>query len=176
MLVAQGLQLGGFHQAVEPKCWRMYLALMAGGLTGLLAGNALAPLVDQATFQRWLVLFLIAGGMLMLCDGNPLLSKLAALLVGLAAVATASVPAILHCWRRALESETWQRQHSIQLAGEAPSWSPLQEAGWTPMLSVADAGMQHHKRRLSGEAPGMMLHAGQQRPRVLSHISDSNDP
>jgi uncharacterized membrane protein YfcA len=180
MLVAQGLLLGGFHQAVEPKCWRMYLSLMAGGLAGLLVGNALAPLVDQATFQMWLVLFLVAGAMLMLCDGNPFLSKLSALLVVAAAVTTVVVPAILCGWRRGLEN--WQQHHSVQLVGpddavlSPMSRSSSEEAGWTPMLGVDGAG--NHNKRLSREgAPGMMLHAGQQRPRVLSHVSDhSSEP
>merc|ERR1711862_619757 len=57
MLLTQGSLLS-LRQDLSPRCWPMYLALMTGGLVGLGLGNALAPRVDQATFQSWLLLFL----------------------------------------------------------------------------------------------------------------------
>ncbi|CAK9051996.1 Probable UDP-glucose:glycoprotein glucosyltransferase A (Developmental gene 1109 protein) [Durusdinium trenchii] len=84
MLPAQGLMLG-FHdwQAAD---WPIYLALMMGGLTGLLAGNRLAERVDAKAFHRWLLLFLVAGGLLMLTSGSPRLSQWSAAFVVLSAL------------------------------------------------------------------------------------------
>jgi len=66
--------------------WPTYLALIFGGLLGLLAGNQLAEKVDGTAFHRWLLLFLAAGGLLMLSSGNPVLSGCFAALVAVSAL------------------------------------------------------------------------------------------
>lgn len=85
MILAQGLMLGFDHQ-MDIADWPIYLALMSGGLLGLLVGNQLAEKIDGAAFHRWLLLFLIAGGLLMLSSGNAVLSECSAGLVVLSAI------------------------------------------------------------------------------------------
>mmetsp|Transcript_477 Transcript_477/g.1424 ORF Transcript_477/g.1424 Transcript_477/m.1424 type:complete len:335 (-) Transcript_477:73-1077(-) len=128
MIFVQGLILG-FNNELSLDCWPLYVALMTGGLAGLGIGNMLARHVDQATFQRWLLLFLIAGALLMLCSGVEWLSAVAASFVVLAGVLVALAPLL--------------PAHGCLVCGQLlPLWksrAELYEAARTPMVEKAAA-------------------------------------
>ncbi|CAE7226189.1 VPS52, partial [Symbiodinium sp. KB8] len=94
MLLSQGVLLGLDDGQLHAENWPIYVSLMFGGIVGLLVGNRLAEKVDAAAFQRWLLLFLLAGACLMLSSVNAVLSTGAAFLVFLAAVLVLVVPSL----------------------------------------------------------------------------------
>jgi len=91
MVATQGSMLG-LRADLRPECWSVYLALVVGGLTGLALGNSAALRVDAAAFDCWLLLFLGAGALLMLCSGYAALKNAAAIAVAFAALAVALGP------------------------------------------------------------------------------------
>lgn len=94
MMLSQGVLLGLDDGQLHAENWPIYVSLMFGGIVGLLVGNRLAEKVDAAAFQRWLLLFLLAGACLMLSSVNAVLSTGAAFLVFLAAVLVLVVPSL----------------------------------------------------------------------------------
>lgn len=93
MVATQGFMLG-LRADLRPECWSVYLALAIGGLTGLSLGNSAAHRVDAATFDCWLLLFLGAGALMMLCSGHAALKNAAAAAVAFTAVAVVVGPVI----------------------------------------------------------------------------------
>ncbi|CAJ1367418.1 unnamed protein product [Effrenium voratum] len=102
MVLTQGLLLGGMDHQLERQNWPIYVALMSGGVLGLQVGNRMAAQVDQSAFQRWLLLFLVAGGVLMLSSSSEFLSACSA--VALALVVLGAIASAAFTWNTPQDS------------------------------------------------------------------------
>mmetsp|Transcript_20982 Transcript_20982/g.65608 ORF Transcript_20982/g.65608 Transcript_20982/m.65608 type:complete len:335 (+) Transcript_20982:80-1084(+) len=129
VVFVQGCVLG-LSSDITPACWRMYCTLMAGGVLGLTLGNTIASRVDKEAFQRWMLLFLSSGSLLMLCTGAKVPSMVASVLVGLAVLATLVCPMVVAA-RRKLAQRDAQR---TALVVESPA------LGESAALEMRDPG------------------------------------
>merc|ERR1712224_922524 len=135
MVLLQGSILGA-SSYMRAECWPTYVALASGGLIGLGLGNRLVKYVDAAACDRWLLLFLCSGSLLMFSAGNRDLSRAAAVFAMSSALILLIAPVVVRASpdkaysteSPARELSPCQHQHLVGCEGDKYAELECQES------------------------------------------------